>query len=410
MPDRAALLDAFDRGALVRPTSEQMGYVDVVRAVAHASGVDCDLSEHARELSNQLRDAEHLIFLLADGMGIDLVDRLPRNAWIRRHTRRAIQAPFPTTTTSAVTSFATAAHTAQHAVSGWWVHIDALHGPATVFAHDRAQDGKSLSDLGLGVEAICEMPPILRQMTRDAELLVPAGIADSPFTAHMSGGRPRRTYRTYGEAIRTIVERVEQAEGPTFTYWYTPSPDSEAHDEGSGGERVFHAVEALSSTLEELADELSDTGQTWRLVGTADHGHLDLGPHLELATNDPLLELLRFPPSGDMRVQFWHVRDGSAERFASAFRSRFGESFYLLSARVAEELELFGPGAWSEQMRARSGDFVSISRGRAALRYAGIPGSNGYRRMRSGHSGLSPAEMRIPLIIGGEASSELYDV
>ncbi|MCA9849066.1 MAG: hypothetical protein KC461_00235, partial [Dehalococcoidia bacterium] len=81
------MLDAFDRGALVRPTSEQMGYVDVVRAVAHASGVDCDLSEHARELSNQLRDAEHLIFLLADGMGIDLVDRLPRNAWIRRHTR-----------------------------------------------------------------------------------------------------------------------------------------------------------------------------------------------------------------------------------------------------------------------------------------------------------------------------------
>ena len=145
-------------------------------------------------------------------------------------------------------------------------------------------------------------------------------------------------------------------------------------------------------------------------MGTADHGHLDLGPHLELATNDPLLELLRFPPSGDMRVQFWHVRNGSAERFASAFRSRFGESFYLLSARVAEELELFGPGAWSEQMRARSGDFVSISRGRAALRYAGIPGSNGYRRMRSGHSGLSPAEMRIPLIIGGEASSELYDV
>ncbi|MGE3960587.1 MAG: alkaline phosphatase family protein [Dehalococcoidia bacterium] len=407
MSDRADLLDAFARGALVRPSVDQMCFVDVVRAVQHAAGVDCELNEHARDVRAHLRGAEHIVFLLADGMGIDLVDRLPRNSWIRRHTGRAILAPFPSTTTTAVTSFATGAHTAEHAVSGWWVHIPRVEGPATVFAHDRAHDGRSLSDLGLGVDAICHLPPMLSEMSSDAMLLVPTGIVDSPFTAHMSGGRTRRGYRTYGDALNTIVERVQQAEGPTFTYWYTPSPDSEAHDEGSTGERVFHAVEALSATLETLAERLTDVGRPWRLVGTADHGHLELSPHLELAPGDALLEHLRFPPSGDMRVQFWHVRDGSGERFTSAFRSRFSESFYLLSAETAEELELFGPGRWSEQMRQRSGDFVSISKGRASLRYAGIPGSNGYRRMRSGHSGLSPAEMRVPLIIGGEASSEL---
>src|SRR5690606_12056082 len=122
-----------------------------------------------------------------------------------------------------------------------------------------------------------------------------------------------------------------------------------------------------------------------------------------------LIDHLRYPPSGDMRVQFWHLRPGVDERFASAFRSRFGESFYLFSSATAEELELFGPGPWSERMRARAGDYVSISRGRPALRYAGIPGSNGYRRMRSGHSGLSPAEMRVPLILGGDDIDDAYD-
>ena len=406
MSDRAALLDAFARGALVRPSADQMGFVDVVRAVAHASGVECELTEHARDLARQLREPEHLIFLLADGLGIDLVDRLPRNSWIRRHTRRAILAPFPSTTTSAVTSFSTASHTAQHAVSGWWVHIDSIEGPATVFAHDRARDGMSLSNLGLGVTDLCRLPPILGSMTRDAELLVPTGIAESPFTTHMSSGRPRRTYRTYGEAVDTIVSRIEASEGPTFTYWYTPSPDSEAHDEGSSGDRVFHAMEALNATLQALAGRLGDTGRTWRIVGTADHGHLELGPHLELAEHDPLLDYLRCPPSGDMRVQFWRAREGAADRFASAFRSRFGESFYLLTVAEAEELELFGPGLWSDHMRQRSGDFVSVSRGRGALRYAGIPGANGYRRMRSGHSGLSPAEMRVPLIVGGDEPAD----
>lgn len=111
-----------------------------------------------------------------------------------------------------------------------------------------------------------------------------------------------------------------------------------------------------------------------------------------------------------MRVQFWRTNEAHTDRFISAFRSRFGESFYLLTVADAEELELFGPGAWSEHMRERSGDFVSVSKGRGALRYAGIPGANGYRRMRSGHSGLSPAEMRVPLIIGGgEPTDTGYD-
>lgn len=391
----------------MRPTADQMCFVDVVRAIAHASGVECEMNEHARNLGAQLRDAEHIIFLLADGMGIDLVDRLPRNSWIRRHTRRAILAPFPSTTTTAVTSFATAAYASQHAVSGWWVHIAPLEGPATVFAHDRATDGVSLTRLGLGVDAICRMPPIVRDMKRDVQMLVPTGIAESPFTEHMAAGRPRRSYRTYGEAIQALVERVEQSEGQTFTYWYTPSPDAEAHDEGSHSERVFHAVESLSAALEQLAASLTDTGGNWRIVGTADHGHLELGPHLELTRDDPLMEHLRYPPSGDMRVQFWHVREGNHERFASTFRSRFGEWFYLLTAADAEALALFGPGPWSEHMRERSGDFVTVSRGGAALRYAGIPGSNGYRRMRSGHSGLSPAEMRVPLIIGGDETRDL---
>lgn len=409
MPDRVALLDAFARGALVRPQADQLGFVDVVRAVAAASGVPAPIHEGARDLAAQLTEAEHLLFLLADGMGIDLVDRLPRNSWIRRHTRRVIQAPFPSTTTTAVTSFSTATYPNEHAVAGWWIHLRELEGPATVFAHDRARDGVSLHNLGVGADRISAAPPILGGMTRDVLVLVPAGIVDSPYTTHMSAGRARKAYRTYAEACDVILQRVRHAETPTFTYWYTPSPDSEAHDEGSAGERVFHAAEALNATLERLASDLDDTKRTWRMVGTADHGHLDLGPHHELETTDPLLEHLRFPPAGDMRVQFWHVREGHADRFASVFRTRFGESFYLVSAGSAESLELFGPGGWSDQMRERSGDFVSISKGRGALRYTGIPGANGYRRMRSGHSGLSPAEMRVPLIVaGGESPDSDY--
>jgi predicted AlkP superfamily pyrophosphatase or phosphodiesterase len=402
LSDRTALLDAFARGTLVRPSTEHTCFVDVVRAVAHASGVPVDLNDHSRDLATHLRQVDHLVFFLADGLGINLVDQMPRGSWIRQHTLRAIHAPFPSTTTTAVTSLATAAYPAEHAVCGWWIHLPQVNGPVTVFAHDRAEDGHSLHALGIEADALCEAPPIIETMTRDAALVVPAGIADSPYTVRMAGSRPRIASRSYGEAAEAILQRVEQASGPTFTYWYTASPDTEAHDEGPRGQRVAQALEQLDEMLATLAAGLQHRTDSWRIIGTADHGHLELDPHLELEVDDEILDLLRCAPAGDMRVQYWHVRPGSAQAFEERFRARLGEMFFLLTAEEAEALQIFGPEPWSALMRERSGDYVSLARGSASLRYAGIPGGAGYRRMRSGHSGLSPEEMRIPLIIGGE--------
>lgn len=404
MSDRSDLLEAFARGALVRPSTDHMGFVDVVRAVVHASGVDVPLNEHSRSLAAHLREVRHLVFLLADGLGIDLVDRMPRQSWIRRHTQRAIHAPFPSTTTTAVTSIATAEHPSTHAVIGWWVHIPAIEAAATVFQHDRAVDGVSLDRLGVSVETLSPSTPVMPRMSRSAALVQPDGIIDSPYTTRMAGGCERIPYRSYDSAVDAILRRIDESEGPTFTYWYVASPDTEEHDVGVADDRVFRALGRLDQAVESLARGLVESGETWRIVGTADHGHLDLDPRFEIGVEDALLGYLTCRPSGDMRVQFWHVRTGQETAFASAFRQRFGAEFYLLTAAEIEELALFGPDPWSDEMRRRAGAYVSISRGRAAMRDAGIPGRAGYQRMRSGHSGLSPAEMRVPLIIAGEES------
>jgi hypothetical protein len=402
VPDREHLLQAFARGDLVRPSPGHMGFVDVVQAVAHASGVSVPLNEHGRDIASHLRGVDHIVFLLADGLGIDLVDRMPRQSWLRRHTLRVILAPFPSTTTTAITSLLTAEYASRHAVIGWWVHLPELGAPATVFAHDRAVDGRSLDDLGVDASTVCPSPPMLPRMDRPATLVMPEAIVDSPYTVRMAGGCQRLGYRRHEDAVSVILRTIAESDGPTFTYWYTPSPDTEAHDEGSDGDRVFRAIERLDEAAERLAEGLDGLSGTWRIVGTADHGHLDLEPRLQLETDDRLLDALHCPPSGDMRVQFWHVRAGSEESFCTGFRERFGPWFYLLTAAEFEGLALLGPDAWSDETRRRAGTHVSISRGRGALRFAGIPGSAGYLRMRSGHSGLSPEEMRIPLIIAGE--------
>ena len=146
MSDLQRLLDGFDAGELVRPYAGATGLVDVVRAVAHACGVPgVRLNDASRAIADHLGRAGHLVFLLADGLGINFIDAMPRGSWLRRHTQRAIQATYPSTTPVAMASIATGEYPARHAITGWWTHLPSLCAPATVFLHERATAAESLT-------------------------------------------------------------------------------------------------------------------------------------------------------------------------------------------------------------------------------------------------------------------------
>ncbi len=414
MPDLQRLIDGFDAGELVRPFAGSTSLIDVVRAAANVCGVeDIPMSDASRAIADHLKRAPHIIFVLADGLGIDFIDMLPRGSWLRKHTRRAIQATFPPTTPVALTTIATGDYPSEHAITGWWTHLPSLCAPVTVFHNTRSTDEVSLTTLGVNFRELCPRDPLMPRMQREVALLMPSNVIDSPFTRYMAGPQPCIGYGRHAEAAQTIADRITHAAGPTYTYWYTPYPDTLAHDFGTHDRRVLESIEDLDDAIGQLVRALRERDITARIIVTADHGHLDVGGagHLEVTADDPLLAFLTCPPSGDVRTLYWHVRPGMHEAFATAFAARFGEWFLLLDAAEVEEARLFGPDPLSETTRARIGDFVSIARGHEVLRYTGAPGRDRYLAQRSHHSGLSAAEMQVPLIIisteDGEAQRNL---
>ncbi len=403
MPDRDQLLEAFTAGSLLRPDPTYMNVVDVIRGIAYACGADVSPDDHAKAIAGRLRDARHVILVLADGLGVNTVDGLARNTWLRRRMLRAIRAPFPATTPVAITSLATGEYPAQHAILGWWTYLPQVDAPATVFAHKRATDNRSLDGLGVAVECLLPGLPLLPRFTRDTALIMPAGIIDSAFTRWMAGDARRIGYHGQSEIVAATVERVRRADQPTFTYLYTPMPDTVAHEAGIDSAAAADAIDTLDAHLEAIEASLAEIRGGVRIMVIADHGHLaiDGSARFEVRDDDPLAALLRVPPAGDLRTQYWHVKPGAHAKFETEFRARFGEHFLLLSAATVDGLRLLGPASITPETRARLGDYLSVARGAAALRYAGFSGRDGYLRMRSSHSGLTPAEIEVPLILGG---------
>ncbi|MDO8673947.1 MAG: alkaline phosphatase family protein [Dehalococcoidia bacterium] len=398
MSDVEELLACFEDGTLLRPTAKSPNIVDLARAMGSLLGArDDSPTAGSVELVGLIGSADHFIFILADGLGLDLVEGLPYGAFLQKRLKAALQTVFPSSTSVVLTTMATGEWPNRHAVTGQWTHLPEIRAAAALLPFTVRSGGRSLAKMGYTVEQAFPLPSNLSNLSRDVLAVLPSQMVKSVSSAYFAGYKARIGYRTLAEAVDIISARVKSAQAPTYTYLYTPLVDLEAHWHGVAHPAVRGVILYLNRQIERLAASVSDRA---RIVLTADHGLLDAPIEAKrwIKPSAELFESLLFPPSGDSRVMFLHQREGAGEQLCQRFRKRFGDTFFLISTDEAEQVELLGPGSISPETRSRVGDFMLISRGEGVIKYV----SHGVGRepsVVSYHSGLTPEEMRIPLVI-----------
>ena len=398
MSDLDRLIAAFDAGDLCRPDATQPNFVDLVRAVATIAGVpDLSLSSNAREIAERIGEPEHLVFVLVDGLGTHAFADLPAGSWLREHLAGELQSVFPSTTGAAITSIATGAWPSEHAIVGWWTYLPQLRETACVLPFIRHRDGTPLLECGVTFSETFGAPRLLGRMSRATAVSQPTSIIDSDYSGWFGDGAATIPYRTPLDAAEANAADIEDSNRPTFTYWYTPAVDRAMHEHGAASDEARSAITEVDAGLEALADRLS--GVNARIVLTADHGHRNTGTGFPIGPDDPLCAFLRVPPSGDMRTAFYHLQDGARLPFTHEFQDRFGDHFALISTQELDDLRLLGPDPLTSEVRRRVGDFTSLALDDSVMRYTGGSDGDHFMHQRSHHSGLSAAEMTIPLVL-----------
>jgi hypothetical protein len=395
MSDVPRLLDWFATGLLLRPDPAKPGTVHLARALAALCGVPLTLDPPERQIAAAIGDAEHYVFVLADGLGLDLVDVLPPGSFLRRHVALALASTFPSSTAPALTSIATGLWPAQHGVPAWLVYLRERGLHTVTLPFTERFSGRPLGEFGLEAGELFTCTPLWAALTSDTMLFLHQRIAGSAYTRYASGGRPILPYTNLDGAIEAICSRVRSAVAPTFTYLYYSAVDTAVHAHGPGSRQVAAEVVELDQRLDHLSQGLPENA---RLVVSADHGGYDVSPRqkLLLQPDDELSSLLLTPPAGEPPTPLFHVRPGLEADFAAAFRRTAGDSFVLLTPDEVEGLRLLGPDRLSPTTRARIGDFLALSAAGESVIYSP---DTAIVNMKGFHGGLSPAEVLIPLIL-----------
>jgi predicted AlkP superfamily pyrophosphatase or phosphodiesterase len=393
------LLAAFDSGALIRPDSRRLNLVDLVNALALLTGVENSQSPGARRLADQIGPAEHIIFILVDGLGMNLVRRMGSASFIHSRLKSELLSLFPSTTAAALTTVATGKWPSEHGVTGWWTHLPEFGVTATILPFVDRFAHRSLSDIGLNADKVFPCHALHPKMKHHPLSMLPAKLPSSIYSVYSRGGTDGSGYWAIDAALEQVIERIGKSRGPTYTYVYIPDVDTLGHFRGWDHEDVVALAGWIDHQIAKLADALAGKA---RIIISADHGQtkVPLRDRLALYDGDALLELLKVPPSGNPVTPMFHVREGREKEFADLFNQRYASHFSLVSDDDADELELLGPGKMSDVTRRRVGDFIGIPRIPATLKYyerGKIPASDDLGT----HSGLTPHEMWIPLAVAG---------
>lgn len=392
------LLDGAASGSFVLPSAEHPNAVSLIRAIAGICGVpDYNADSTAKRIRQRIGEPEHLVFIVADGFGVNFVQDLGDESPLKQGIAFEGHAAFPSSTGPNMYSFAWGEWPGRHGILGWYVHLPELNERITPFPWVRTKDLRDLSELGISGSDVYRGVPQVPRFTRDSAILIPDEFANSVASRAMHGTGLIRGYPNLSTGIDLILSRVRNATKPTFTHLFWPKIDSAAHEFGTAHENTIRQVELLDLEFSRLRQALPENAV---VVLTADHGHLDFGEHgrIEVPIGDPLRDLLVDSPSGDERSLMFHVLPGIEHEFANAFQRRFSDDFILLTADEVVEQQLLGPEGLSDHARQRLGDFMVVSKNHSGLVFRDLPSTSGFV-LQSQHGGLSRDEMLVPIVI-----------
>jgi len=327
-------------------------------------------------LGAAIPDAATYLLVLCDGLGDSQLAH-PDAAPLAAARGGALDAGFPTTTTVSLATVATGLPPAGHGLIAYQLWL-----PETGQVANTIKWTTLWGDpLDLDFDAFLPRPNTWERLAAagvEPIALQPLNFDGTPLTRALYRGCRREAYADAGEAV-AAARQMTRPRG-RLVFLYLPPIDFAAHVGGQGSEMYATALREVAGIWEALAASLPP-GVV--MVGTADHGHVDIPKDRQVRLAKADHEGRTF--FGDPRALFVRGEGASlSERLPAAW------------VPLAEMEGWWGPGRPHPRLAERLPDGALLADPGYALLHRFSDD-----RLIGQHGGLTAEELEVPLLVAG---------
>lgn len=380
---------------LPNPPSLDRGLPNLMAAIGQAFGGGPQPAAPLPGLAQRLGEAEAIVLLVADGLGVAQLCRHLAGGCLHRACFDIIDSVYPPTTAAAVGTFLTGLPPLGHALTGWTQWCEEVGETLSILPLSRRGEGRPAPEAERWADRILDLPTFADRLPVPVTHVMPAWIAHSPFNRRLAGKVAQVPYHGTADLFPAIERALDAAKGRRFVYAYWPDYDSAAHDHGPDGEGAVAQLKQLEAALEAFVRRRRASQAT--LLVTADHGFIATSPQrrIDLADHPDLAACLLRPLTGERRTAYAHVVPERREFFAATLEARLGHALWVVPSETLVKAGWFGRCEPHPRFASRIGDFVLLLKEDWSL-VDTRPGDH-HPPLLGLHGGSSAAELRIPL-------------
>lgn len=376
----------FNKEGFVIPNYNKSNIIDLVRLLYNYSGMNFKETKGMQEIKKYVSNKKHIVLILVDGMGVDLLNKIPDKELFYKNKVMDIQTVFPTATGCVLTSVATAKYPSSTGIFGWFGYNKNLDlNYYTLLTKER----KSKEDLKINLKKIFIRPSIFNSLKRRTIVLQPNHLLDSQYTNYCASLSIRKGYSDYGEAVNIIKNEIKNEES-TFTYLYIPFVDTLEHQNGPYSKPVYDEVRKIEKYIEKLLPLNNNT----EIIVIADHGQIPINGVVYMDLNKYDKYFYAYP-SIDMGTSTFFVKKDEYNEFEQEFQKDFSNELILFKKEEFIKRHMFGK-KMTKYANESLGEYISLCK-------RGYSFYSDYKEDTSlpkgNHTGLTKEELIIPLII-----------
>ena len=350
---------------------------------------------------------DNIVNFVIDGLGYNYLEKYGKNSLILNNTLGKMTSVFPTTTSAALTSFATGQAPLEHGITGWFMKLQAVNKksiPSLVLPYTNRFDNEDLSKHGIIEKDVFKCSGSLREIPQ-GYVVLPKDALNTTYSLNMNHGATKFGYDSLNgffsateSAIRDKGD-VKYNKFGKYIFSYLPSFDSLFHKEGEKSENLLDLYKIINFELEKFLNNIKGTNTLVLL--TADHGLLDTHKDKRINLNDykHIQDTLEFPLCGEPRAAYCYVKEGKEKQFVEYIKNDFSDKCDLFTREDMVNKKLFGlfGNKADDFFTDRVGNYIMMMKKHWIMKDF-LPIEK-VKFHEADHGGLSYEELFIPLTV-----------